>query len=110
MKNIGQRYRLGIWTVNAGNIPEFIEAWQSSSEWIAQNLHDDGEAVLLQDIDDPRKFVSFAFATNLDKAEEVMSRTEFQELWSDVMALCEEVKPHRMQVAGYSALHTEDQL
>jgi hypothetical protein len=50
VKNIGQRYRLGIWTVKAGNIPEFIEAWQSSADWIAQKLHDDGEAVLLQDM------------------------------------------------------------
>jgi hypothetical protein len=101
VKNIGQRYRLGIWTVKAGNIPEFIEAWQSSADWIAQKLHDDGEAVLLQDIDEPRKFVSFAFATNLEKAEEVMSGTEFQVLWSNIMALCEDVEPHRMQIAGY---------
>jgi hypothetical protein len=93
--------------VDMGNIPEFIETWQSSSDWIVENLRDDGEAVLLQDTDNPTKFVSFAFSANLDKPEEVMARTEFQELWSKVLALCADVKPHRMQVAGYSARQAE---
>jgi hypothetical protein len=80
VNNIGQRYRLGIWTVKADKVAEFIEAWQSSTDWIVQNLAEDGDAVLLQDTEDPGKFVSFAFSANLDKAEEVMSRAEFQEL------------------------------
>ena len=100
--HIGQFFRLGTWTVKRENVPKFIEAWQSSAAWITGNLGGDGEGVLLQDSDHPGKFVSFASSSNPEEAQEVMSRPEFQELWSSVMELCEDVQPHRMHVVAYS--------
>jgi hypothetical protein len=50
-----------------------------------------------------RKFVSFAYTPNPEEVQEVMSRPEFQEFWSRVMELCEDVQPHRMRVVAYSA-------
>ena len=103
MKKLGTLYRLGEWTVKPDKIPQFIEAWQAGVDWIAQNLPDDGEGILLQDTEDPNKFISLAFSSNPEKAQEAMSRSEFQELQSRTRALCENVKPHRMQVVGYSS-------
>jgi hypothetical protein len=103
MKKLGTLYRLGEWTVKPGKIPEFIEAWQAGADWIAQNLPDDGEGILLQDSENPNKFISFAFSSNLEKAQDVMSQTEYQELFSRVRALCDDVQPHRLNVVGYSS-------
>ena len=102
MKTVGQPLRLGMWTVKQPNIPEFIEMWKKSVDWVSQNLPGEGEAVLLQETENPNKFISFAFSTNLEKAQEVMSRTEYQELFSRVRALCDDVQPHGMKVVGYS--------
>lgn len=102
MNRTGQPFRLGIWSVKSENIPKFIEAWQLSADWISENLPGDGEGVLLQDVEISNEFVSFAFSSNLEKAQEVMSRSEYQELFSKVRALCDEVQPHRMHVVGYS--------
>jgi len=103
MNKIGQPLRLGMWTVKSDNIPEFIKAWQISADWVSQNLPGDGEAALLQDAESPNKFISFAFSSNLEKAQEVMSQTEYQDLFSRVRALCDEVQPHGMNVVGYSS-------
>jgi hypothetical protein len=103
MKKLGTLYRLGEWTVKSGKAAEFIEAWQAGADWIAQNLPDDGEGILLQDKENPNKFISFAFSGNPEKAQEAMSISEFQELQSRARALCENVQPHRMQIVGYSS-------
>ena len=102
MRNLGQLIRLGIWTVKPSSVPEFIDAWQAGVDWIARNLPDDGEAILLQDSDNPTTFISFASSANPAKAQEVMSQTGFQELWARVQTLCENVQPHRTQVVAYS--------
>jgi len=103
LKKLGTLYRLGEWTVKPGKNPEFIETWQAGADWIAQNLPDDGEGILLQDTDKPNKFISLAFSSNPEKAQEVMSRPEFQELMSKTRMLCDDVQPHGMKVVGYSS-------
>ncbi|MCI0607694.1 MAG: antibiotic biosynthesis monooxygenase [Anaerolineae bacterium] len=103
MKKLGKLYRLGEWTVKPDKIPQFIEAWQAGVDWIAQNLPDGGEGILLQDKENPNKFISLAFSSNPEKTQEAMSRPEFQELMSRTRSLCEDVQPHRMQAVGYSS-------
>lgn len=100
MKDIGQLFRMGVWTVKQGKVPEFIEAWQSSAGWLVRNLAVSGEGILLQDPDDPVKFVSFGSASNLEEIEELMSGDEFQELWTKVLGLCEDVQPRMMKVVA----------
>lgn len=100
MEKIGQGFRLGIWAVPSDKAAEFIEAWQSSSDWLAQHLPDERGAVLLKDTADPNKFVSYAPIGDPAKVEEIMSSAEFQELWSAVMEICDRVKPHTMRVVG----------
>jgi hypothetical protein len=79
---------------------EFIEAWQSSSEWLLEHLPGERGGVLLEDRNDPSRFISFAPIADPAKIEEVMSEPQFQELWSDVMETGATVKPHSMRVVG----------
>ena len=103
MKEIGQSIRLGIWTVKADKIQEFIEAWQSSADWLGNNLPNNGEGFLVQDMESPNRFISFAFSDNLEKAQEVMSQIEYLDLFSKVRAICDDVQPHGMKIACYSS-------
>lgn len=108
MKRLGTLYRLGEWTVKPGKIPEFIEAWQAGADWIALNLSDDGEGILLQDTENPNKFISLAFSVDPEKTQEVISRPEFQEFMSKTRSLCDEAQPHRMRAVGYSSLNKDE--
>jgi hypothetical protein len=100
VEKIGQLFRLGIWAVKPENSSEFIAAWQTFTERLAQNLPDERGAVLLEDIRDPNRFISFAPISYPEKVEEVMSRAELQELWSRLMELCEDFKPNMLRVVG----------
>jgi hypothetical protein len=100
MEKIGQLFRLGVWTVKPENAAEFIAAWQRSAEWLAQNLPGERGGVLLEDIYDSGKFISFAPITNSENVEEAMAKAEFQERMSRVMDLCEDVKPNNMRVVS----------
>lgn len=101
MKRIGQHYRQGIWTVNEGNIQAFIEAWQTSANWILERATGDSEAILLQDNDEPTRFISFALSTSPEDCA-IMKQDDFQKIWAAVMALVENVKPHGMQLVGHA--------
>ena len=100
MEKIGQLFRLGLWTVKPENAAEFIAAWQSSAEWLAQNLPGERGGVLMEDINDSGKFISFAPISVSENVEEAMAKAEFQALMSRVMDLCEGVKPNNMRVVG----------
>ena len=104
MEKIGRMYRSGIWKVRAGKIEEFISVWQTSVDWlIAQHpMGWVGEAVLLQDIDNSHKFISFAWSSMPGRTEEILSGIEYQPFMVKMRQLCEEIQPHRMRVAAYA--------
>jgi hypothetical protein len=100
VEEIGQRFRLGIWSVKPEKRAKFIEAWQTSTDWLSQRLPNERGAVLLEDTNDPDRFISFAPITDPEGANELMSGSEFQELWARVLHYCDDVKPHSMRVVG----------
>jgi hypothetical protein len=94
----GQRYRVGLWRVRPGQVEAFMEAWQEYTEWILEQLPDGGEAFLLQALDDPEDFVSFAALTMPERTEELLASAESASRMRGVMELCERVQPNRMQL------------
>ena len=100
MDKIGQIYRLGIWAVTPENADEFVEAWQTCSDWLVQHLPDERGSILLEDTNDPSRFISFAPVSDPNKVEEVMARAEFREIWSKAMELCDNLTPNTMCVVG----------
>ncbi len=59
-------------------------------------------AVLMEDRDDPSRFISFAPVNDPDVVERVLRSAEFTELWSGVMALCDQVIPNQLRVVAAS--------
>ena len=100
MEDIGQQFRLGIWAVKPEKRAEFIDAWYTSNEWLSQRLPNERGAVLLEDTDDPTRFVSYAPISDPEVVIELMSVTEFQALWAEVMQFCDDVTPHNMRVVS----------
>lgn len=100
VEEIGKRFRLGIWAVKPEKRVEFIEAWQTSSDWLVQRLPNEKGAVLLEDTNDSARFISYAPISDPEQANELMSGTEFQVLWAKVIQFCDDVKPHNMRVVG----------
>ena len=58
VKDNGQRYRVGSWTVSPRQVEAFIEAWQEFTEWVLEQLPEGGEAFLLHDLDEPENNVN----------------------------------------------------
>jgi hypothetical protein len=100
VEEIKQHFRLGIWAVKPEKREKFIEAWQTSSDWLTQKLPNERGAVLLEDTNDPTRFISYAPISEFEVTNEVMSGPEFQEHWGAVMQLCDGVEPHSMQVVS----------
>jgi hypothetical protein len=95
--------------VRPGQVEAFIEAWQEFSEWVVGKLSDGGEAFLLQDLDEPQDFVSYAVLMMPERTEELLASAESASRMRGVMDLCERVQPHRMQlVARASARRGEE--
>jgi hypothetical protein len=80
MNKKGQLYRPGRWTIKPGRIEEFISAWQTSVDWLIEphTRGWSGETVLLQDTENSHKFISFAWTTNPQQIEELLTGREFQ--------------------------------
>ena len=109
MEENGQRYRIGSWTVRPGQVEAFIEAWQDFTEWVLEKLPDGGEAFLLQDLDDPHDFVSYAAVTMPEETEELLAGAESASRMRGVMELCERVQPHRMRVVVRSSARQSEE-
>jgi hypothetical protein len=110
LKKKDQQYRAGIWIVKPGKAQEFIKTWTSQAEWLIEHHPDvwKGEAILLQDIQNSNKFLSFAWSAKPEKTEELLLGDEFRSFMADIQELCEEVQPHRMRLAVSFASHPGD--
>lgn len=97
-----QLYTCGTWIVKPGMEQAFIEAWQEFADWTTGHQAGAGAGTLLQNEDDPSRFLSFGPWENSEVISEWRSRQEFQNFVSKARELCEEVKPQTMKVVGYS--------
>ncbi len=102
MEDIGQMFRLGTWVVKPDSAREFVDAWQDSSDWLTQRLTGERGIVLLEDPNDPGRYISFAPISDPGKVQQLMEVAEFQELWSKVMELCETATPSTLRVVASS--------
>lgn len=103
MEDIGQSFRLGIWAVKPEKRVEFIEAWQTSTDWLLERLPNERGAVLLEDTNNPGRFISFAPVSDNkvnEVANELMSDPDYQVLWARVLEFCDDVEPNFMRVVS----------
>lgn len=94
---------LAIWTVKPGNAKAFIRAWDDFAKWTAGNIKGARTAVLIQDIEDPQKFISFGPWENRDILMKWRDNPEFKNAFMTFRVLCSGIEPHMMQCVGTTA-------
>jgi heme-degrading monooxygenase HmoA len=95
---VGERdnvYTFGSWLVKAGKEGDFILAWETFARWTGEHQPGmEGEARLLQDIEEPRRFISIGGWSDMRKVQTWRESPEFRDFFAKISELCEEMHPH----------------
>lgn len=96
---MGQLYTHGRWVVKEGQEAAFQAAWQEFAEWTNANISGavNGEARLLQDLDDPRIFFSFGPWESLEAIQAWRASDGFQERIGRMRDLLASFEAHTMR-------------
>jgi heme-degrading monooxygenase HmoA len=98
MTQIGTIYSLGTWTVKPGNEKAFAEAWGVFARWTTMTQKGAQTAVLVQDLENPQRFISFGPWENRDALTQWRNTPEFKKAFETFKELCSEIQPHTMEV------------
>jgi quinol monooxygenase YgiN len=98
MKDMDQVYTFGLWLTKPGKEAEFIAAWESFARWTSEHQPGmAGQALLLQDIDRPKRFVSIGGWTDMQKVQAWRQLPEFRAFFAKAEELCETMEPHSLK-------------
>ena len=99
MNKSGQIYTLGMWLVKPGLESEFITTWETFARWTAESLSlpDDLGAHLLQDLENPRRFISFGPWKDIQTVQAWRGLPEFMAFFSKARELCEKIEPSTLK-------------
>jgi heme-degrading monooxygenase HmoA len=101
MVAIGTIYSLGIWTVKQGKESEFIRVWNEFAQWTKDNQDGAREAVLVQDMINPRKFFSFGPWRGLKDIDAWRKTKEFSDAFKKFRELCDDIQPNTLTCVAY---------
>ena len=91
-------YTFGLWSVKPGKEGDFIAAWETFARWTSEHQAGMvGEARLLEDIDQPRRFVSIGGWADKQKVQAWRESPEFQAFFARAKEMCEEAQPHMLK-------------
>ncbi len=93
MTKIGTVYTLATWVVKPGNESAFIKAWDDFAHWTSMNQKGAQDAVLVQDSENSRKFISFGPWQDMDTVTQWRSTPEFKKAFAKFRELCIEIQP-----------------
>ncbi len=96
----GQLYSLGVWHVKQGRERNFIGAWSDFAGWTARNQPGAIEGSLLQDLEDPRRFVSFGPWEDIESIRAWRERPEFKGFFAKAKELCERIEPQTLRLVA----------
>lgn len=101
MPALGQLFTSGSWLVKSGKEQEFISAWKNFAEWTSSRPGT-GIGHLLQDIANPRRFLSFGPWESQDAIQSWRNTAEFQTFLTVVRDLCEDFQPSTLSLVALS--------
>ena len=95
-----QPYTLGIWTVKEGKEQDFIAEWDRFANWTAKNQPGARDAYLVQDLNDPKQFISFGPWDNSEAIAAWRDRPEFKAFVAKVKGLCDDFQPRSLALVA----------
>lgn len=90
-----QQYTVGTWITKAGCEQEFVAEWARFAEWTAKNQKGSGTGYLLQDAEQPQRFLSYGAWENAEAITAWRDRAEFKLFAARAKELCAEFHPQR---------------
>lgn len=103
MPEIGELYTSATWVVKEGKESEFVAAWTAFADWTARSAPGAGVAHLLQEVDQPRHFLSFGPWASQEAIQRWRGTPEFQDFLTRARQLCEEVRPRTLSLVALSS-------
>jgi heme-degrading monooxygenase HmoA len=88
----GDQYVSGDWRVRAGSEEEFVARWLAFTGWSLENASGAQSFILVQDLQEPRHFVSFGIWADLESVRAWRDTPEFAQLLGRCRELCEEFR------------------
>jgi heme-degrading monooxygenase HmoA len=93
-------YASGNWVVDDGRQIEFIERWREFLEWTRVTSAGLRSAQLIQDVEDPRHFISFAGWESAEAMRAWRSLPEFAQKLNACRELCDDFSGSSYTVAA----------
>ena len=100
MYNLNQLFTSGIWLAKEGKEEDFVREWGVFADWSIRKKLGSGEPYLLQDINNPRYFISFGPWPDLATIGKWRQTKEFQTFVKKVKDLCEKFDPSTLKVVA----------
>ncbi len=104
MPEAGTLYAVGEWKVKDGREREFTQAWLEFALWTAKHVRGAGVGRLLQDANDPTRFISFGPWSGLEAARTWREPPEFKAFFLKAREMCQTISPQTLnEVASTQA-------
>lgn len=98
----GKNYTLGIWKVKPEKEKDFIKEWTNFASWTGRNINGSGKAHLLQDKENPLRFISFGSWDSEESITHWRNYKEFKTFVEKVKELCDEFQPNTLNEVSSS--------
>ena len=95
---MSQPYSYGVWIVKPGREEDFLAGWRELAEWTAANAPGAGVARLLQDEQQPSRFISIGLWDDKEASAAARSQLGFQERVGRLRALLETYTPANLEL------------
>ena len=95
---MSQPYTFGVWIVRPGREHDFVAGWRELAEWTAANSPGAGISRLLQDEDQPTRFISIGPWDDKDAIAAWRSRLGYQERIAKLRDLLETFTPANLEL------------
>src|SRR5205809_1059 len=97
-----ETYTSGLWLVKTGEENAFVAEWTSFVTW-ASNMPGSGTFRLVRDLDDPRRYQSFAPWESFEAQHAWKELPEFRERIMRVRSHCEDFQPSTLELVAQVA-------
>ena len=100
MYNLNQLFTSGIWLAKKGKEGDFVREWKAFANWSVRKKLGSEAPYLLQNISNPRYFISFGPWPDLATIEKWRQTKEFQTFVKKVKVLYEKFDPSTLKVVA----------
>jgi heme-degrading monooxygenase HmoA len=97
-------FSIAIWLIKAGREAEFIAAWQDFATWTSDIKVGALGGTLVQDSEDPRKFICFWPFDSEEGIRQWRAEPKFRSFMMRMRAYCESCQPSTGRTVGQVAV------